>query len=214
MVTPKVYRDSPAGDYPFCPVLTKRKNADETTETDSHGLRTNRVDKVCSLRYYFDIKLFDIERTMGTHYQGTPAEQSALNSYIKLSRAAEAVGQRINDHLKAAHLTISQFGVLEALYHLGPLQPGQLAEKILKSSGNLTLVIDNLVKRGLVQRQRRADDRRCIDIQLTPAGRDLIADLMPGHVAGVVAAFAPLTPEEQAQLGDLCRRLGLAQQET
>lgn len=149
---------------------------------------------------------------MATHYQGTKTEERALNTYIKLSRAAEAVGQRINEHLRQYDLTISQFGALEALYFLGPQQPGQLGTKILKSSGNMTLVIENLVKRGLVARQRREDDRRCIDIHLTEAGTALIESIFPPHVAGVVDAFAALTAAEQEQLGALCRKLGLSQQ--
>lgn len=148
---------------------------------------------------------------MGTHYAGTPTEVQALDTYIKLSRAAEAVTARINSHLSHYDLTVSQFGVLEALYHLGPLSVGQLGEKILKSSGNMTLVIDNLVKRGLAQRVRRADDRRCIDVHLTAQGAALIADIMPTHVGHVVAAMQPLALAEQAELARLCRKVGLGQ---
>lgn len=151
---------------------------------------------------------------MTTHYTGTREEKQALDAYIKLSRAAESVGKRINDHLNAHDLTVSQFGALEALYHLGPMPVGQLAGKILRSSANLTLVIDNLVKRGLVTRQRRTDDRRAIDIHLTDDGRDLITRILPHHVAGVVCAFAPLSAEEQATLAALCRKLGRAQGES
>ena len=146
---------------------------------------------------------------MGTHYQGTAKQERALDVYIKLSRAADAVTTRINHHLKAADLTISQFGVLEALYHLGPLQPSHLAIKILKSGGNLTLVITNLVKRGLVERQRREDDRRCIEIHLTEAGRTLIDDLFPRHVDIVEREINVLSAAEQEQLAVLCRKLGL-----
>jgi MarR family 2-MHQ and catechol resistance regulon transcriptional repressor len=148
---------------------------------------------------------------MGTHYQGTAEEKLALDSYIKLARAAESVGRRVNDHLQEVRLTTSQFGVLEALYHRGPMQVGQLGEKILKSSGNMTLVIDNLEKRGLVRRDRREDDRRCVEVYLTAEAGELIEQLLPGHVAGIVAAFAVLTAEEQATLAALCRKLGLAQ---
>ena len=81
---------------------------------------------------------------MSTHYQGTSEERRALDLYIKLSRAAESVNQRVNRHLQEVNLTVSQFGVLEALYHLGPMTPGVLCDKILRSTGNLTLVIDNL----------------------------------------------------------------------
>jgi MarR family 2-MHQ and catechol resistance regulon transcriptional repressor len=148
---------------------------------------------------------------MGTHYQGTKLEKDALDVYIKLSRAAEAVESRINGHLKDYRLTSSQFGVLEALYHLGPLHPYELAVKILKSSGNLTLVIDNLVKRGLVERVREETDRRYITICLTEAGHQLISSIFPRHVGHVLDAIGVLTPEEQHQLASLCRKLGLAQ---
>jgi MarR family 2-MHQ and catechol resistance regulon transcriptional repressor len=145
---------------------------------------------------------------MGTHYAGTVEEIRALDVYIKLSRAAESVTQRINGHLQDHNLTISQFGALEALYHLGSLQPSQLAQKVLKSTGNMTLVIDNLVKRGLVTRQRRADDRRCIDISLTGEGSALIEIIFPAHVTGVVDTINALSPDEQQQLAALCRKLG------
>jgi MarR family 2-MHQ and catechol resistance regulon transcriptional repressor len=147
---------------------------------------------------------------MGTHHAGTATEISALDTYIKLSRAADAVTHHINAHLHDHGLTVSQFGVLEALYHLGPMQTGEVGQKILKSSGNMTLVIDNLMKRGYVTRRRREDDRRCIDIHLTESGRALIAAIWPQHVAGVVDTFAALSPEEQGQLAALCRKLGLA----
>lgn len=150
---------------------------------------------------------------MSTHYSGTDTEMRALDAYIKLSRSADVVSQQINDHLRSFDLTISQFGVLEALFYLGPMQTGELGSKILKSSGNMTLVIDNLSKRKLVYRQRRENDRRCIDIHLTAAGQALVEHIWPKHVAGVVRTFEPLTPVEQEQLAALCRKLGLGQSE-
>lgn len=149
---------------------------------------------------------------MSTHYRGSLTERRALDAYIKLARAAGAAEGRINRHLGDVGLTISQFGVLEALHHLGPLNQGQLATKLLKSSGNLTLVVDNLVKRGLVERSRHPDDRRVVTVALLPAGERLIAGLFPRHVERVVEAFACLGPEEQETLARLCRKLGLAQQ--
>jgi MarR family 2-MHQ and catechol resistance regulon transcriptional repressor len=150
---------------------------------------------------------------MGTHYQGTTEEMSALDVYIKLSRAAEAVTARINGYLKNENLTISQFGVLEAIYHLGPMRQNQLGEKILKSGGNMTMVIDNLEKRGLVQRERNPNDRRSIIVHLTETGQMLIDALFPRHVQIVVKEIGVLTPEEQVQLAALCKKVGLGQTE-
>lgn len=140
------------------------------------------------------------------------ATEQALSAYVKLSRAADALHHQVNQHLTTHDLTTSQFGVLEAIYHLGPMQIGEVGSKILKSSGNMTLVIDNLMKRGLVYRERQADDRRCIQIHLTATGQQLMAQLWPTHAQGITDAFSVLTTEEQQELAALCRKLGLAQQ--
>ncbi len=146
---------------------------------------------------------------MPTHFNGTATEKLALDVFIKLNRAAESTGLRINGHLQNYNLTTSQFGVIEALYHLGPLQPSELGTKILKSSGNMTTVIDNLEKRGLVRRARRENDRRCLDIHLTEEGKNLIAQILPDHIQGVVDTFAVLSEEEKTELARLCRKVGL-----
>jgi len=146
---------------------------------------------------------------MGTAYQGTEEEIRALDCFIKLMRAAESVAERTNRHIGLAGLTLSQFGVLEALFHRGPLCQKDLGAKILKSSGNITLVIDNLEKRGLVRRERGTEDRRYITVFLTEAGHNLIADIFPRHVATITKEMGVITPEEQRELERVCRILGL-----
>ena len=147
---------------------------------------------------------------MPTHYSGSPEERLALNTFIKLTRSVEALMTRLAQHGTLGDLTVSQFGVLEALYHLGPMCQNELAGKILKSSGNMTLVIDNLEKHGLVQRQRNTDDRRMVTVSLTQAGQELISAVLPGHVAAIQREMSILSPREQQELGDLCRKLGKA----
>lgn len=148
---------------------------------------------------------------MATKYKGSEKEIRALNSYIKLVRATEAVNARTSQNFTAAGLTVSQFGVLEALYHGGSLCQRDIAKKILKSTGNITMVIDNLEKRRLVKRERDADDRRFITIHLTDEGRELISSIFPQQVAAIIAEMELLTDEEQDELGRLCRKLGLRQ---
>lgn len=150
---------------------------------------------------------------MATHYQGTEAEQLALDAFIKLTRAADSLHLITNDHLRAQGLTSSQFGALEALYHLGPMCQTELAGKILKSTGNLTLVIDNLERSGLVERQRDTVDRRFVSVHLTPAGQELIGRIFHPHVRGVVETMSALSADEQDELARLSRKLGLAQRE-
>jgi MarR family 2-MHQ and catechol resistance regulon transcriptional repressor len=149
---------------------------------------------------------------MPTHYQGTSEEKLALNTFIKLTRAVESLASRLSQRGTLGNLTVSQFGVLEALYHLGPMCQNELASKILKSSGNMTLVIDNLEKHGLVSRQRNSDDRRMVTVSLTESGRKRISEVLPGHVAAIADEMGTLNPEEQETLGKLCRKLGQAQE--
>jgi len=132
-----------------------------------------------------------------------------LNTYTKLMRAAESVTSRVHRVLSAPKLTISQFGVLEALYHKGPLCQRDIAAKILKSTGNITLVIDNLEKQNLVRRERDNEDRRYLTVHLTEAGTVLIARVFADVEAEIVGEMNSLTEDEQILLGSLCKKLGL-----
>ena len=149
---------------------------------------------------------------MPTHYSGTQQEVLALDTFIKLTRAVDSVLGRLSRRGTQGGLSASQFGVLETLYHLGPMCQTELGTKLLKSGGNITLVIDNLEKRRLVNRDRDPEDRRMIVISLTQAGRQLIASIFPGHVASIVEEIGALTREEQQVLGKLCKKLGKPEQ--
>jgi MarR family 2-MHQ and catechol resistance regulon transcriptional repressor len=149
---------------------------------------------------------------MPTKYQGTQEETCALNAYIKLQRAAETTLTHTTAHLSDYGLSTSQFAVLEALYHLGTLSQRALAEKLLKSTGNISIVLKNMEKRGLIERHRDPDDNRYMQVCITDAGRDLIAGMFTAHVAGIVAEMSILTADEQYELARLCRKLGLREE--
>jgi MarR family transcriptional regulator, 2-MHQ and catechol-resistance regulon repressor len=148
---------------------------------------------------------------MPTHYRGSSDEVRALNAYIKLVRAAESLIGRMSQKLADDGLTISQFGALEALHHLGPMSQRRLGEKLLKSSGNITMVVDNLQKRGLVERRRDSQDRRVVTVLLTDAGQKLIAEIFPQHLGAIMAEIGVLDAGEQDELSRLCRRIGLSE---
>ena len=146
-----------------------------------------------------------------THYKGAKDETRALNAFVKLTRASETISTRIQRHLGEDGLTVSQFGVLEAIYHVGPLSQADLAKKILKSTGNITMVIDNLEKRDLVKRERKEGDRRYYAVRLTSEGEKLISSIFPRHAGKIVETMNVLTKTEQEKLGQLCRKLGLTE---
>ena len=145
---------------------------------------------------------------MPTHFTGPRAEMRTLDTFIKLTRCTNSLLGRLAERNTIGDLTYSQFAVLEALYHLGSLTQGEVGSKILKSTSNITTVIDNLERTGLVRRERDVKDRRVIHIHLTEAGSDKIEAVFPGHVAALVEEFSVLSASEQETLGELCKKLG------
>jgi len=146
---------------------------------------------------------------LGTAYEGTTREEVALDAFIKLMRASDSIGAEMAEHLQQWDLTSSQFGVMESVYHLGPMHQKEIGEKLLKSGGNITVVVNNLEERGLVERRRQENDRRYVDVHLTDDGRELMDELMPVHVQRIVDRFTALTLEEQRTLAELAAKLGL-----
>ena len=141
-------------------------------------------------------------------YKGAKKEALALETFVKLMRCSNTVTAEVSNHLSRNKLTMSQFGVLEALYHLGPMYQRDLAEKILKTTGNITTVIDNLEKRNLVERQREMKDRRYFKVVLTPSGKRLTKKIFPDHAAQIMKSIGRLNMTEQKDLGRLCKKLG------
>ena len=127
---------------------------------------------------------------MGTHFKGSEEDRKTLDAFIKLTRASESVNSRLARFLALEKLTISQFGTLEALLHLGPLNQKELGQKLLKSGGNITLVIDNLIKSGLVKRSVNPNDRRAVIINLTEKGKEFILDYFPQHLEKIKEEFS------------------------
>jgi len=145
---------------------------------------------------------------MPTHYVGDEATQQALDTFIKLSRARKVIGDRTNRLLADYRLSESQFGTLEALYHLGPMYQSQIGEKLLVTGGNMTMVINNLEKRDLICRERATEDRRQMIVSLTDKGHKLIGELFPIHAQNILNLMSILDADEQDQLGQLCKILG------
>lgn len=146
---------------------------------------------------------------MGTKHRGPEEERRALDAYVKLVRAYDTIDSRLRSALRDEGLTVTQLGVLEALMHLGSMIQSELAEKLLTSASNLTTVLDNLEREGLVRRQRSSEDRRRVEVSLSSEGRAVIEDVFPRHARRITMLMSALEPEEQEQLDRLCRKLGV-----
>ncbi len=135
-------------------------------------------------------------------------EETALRLWIALARSYLTFSRVVSSKVLEYGLTIPQFGILEALHHLGPLSLGELAEKLLVTGGNITYVMDRLEDQELVYRERSEEDRRVVKAHLTPGGRELITRVFPGHASYVRELVSHLTPEERDELRTLLKKLG------
>lgn len=135
-------------------------------------------------------------------------EEAALKLWVVLSRAHAAVARQAEADIARSGLTVGEFGILEALYHRGPLLLGELQRKILVTSGGITYLVDRLEQRGLVERQDCPDDRRARYAALTRSGEKLIEQIFPDHARCIARAMSGLTPAERAQATALLRVLG------
>lgn len=135
---------------------------------------------------------------------------AALSLWVKLVRAYSTVAKKSAESIKKFGLTVSQFGVIETLGHLGPMNVGNICQKQLMSGGNMTLILDNLEKLGYVKRMADATDRRALLIGLTGKGQDLFDEIFPIHAQDMEKIISVLDEQEIEQLSVLLKKLGMA----
>lgn len=138
------------------------------------------------------------------------AEDPALRTWIVLARAYHTIVRAVSRDVSRYRLTLGQFAVMEALYHKGALPLGRVGSLLLVTAGNITYVVDQLERRGLVRRERRHGDRRVVYAALTAKGRAFIDEIFPPHARYVAELFDTLPPDEQNQLRRLLKKLGFA----
>jgi MarR family transcriptional regulator, 2-MHQ and catechol-resistance regulon repressor len=135
---------------------------------------------------------------------------TALDVWIKLARAYTTFSRLATKDILSHGLTLPQFGVLESLGHLGAMSTGELCRKLLVSGGNMTVVLDNLQKEGLIERVQSTEDRRTINVSLTEKGKHLFETVFPKHAHEIGELASVLTVDEQRELSRLLKKLGLA----
>jgi MarR family transcriptional regulator, 2-MHQ and catechol-resistance regulon repressor len=138
---------------------------------------------------------------------------TALSMWVKLMRAYATFQRKNAEHLKNFNITPAQYAVIECLGHLGPMIMGELCKKMLVSGGNMTVVVDNLAKDGLVERVPSEDDRRAIMVRFTPKGKKVFDESFSKHAGHLTNLASVLNEKEQEDLGRLLKKLGCALRE-
>lgn len=136
------------------------------------------------------------------------AEATALKAWVVLARAYLAISRHVEADVARHELTTSEFGILEALYHKGPLLLGDLQKKVLVTSGGMTYLVDRLESKGLVARESFPGDKRARYAVLTAQGSALIRRIFPAHARRLTRVLDALSPKEQKRLTELLRTLG------
>jgi|SRR5690625_3307869 len=136
-------------------------------------------------------------------------EALSLKLFIVLSRALESVRKQVVKDIKRYKLNLTEFGVLEFLYHKGE-QPIQLiGKKVLLASSSITYVVDKLEEKGYLERIACPNDRRVIFGRLTEKGEQLMDDIFPQHEKAMATIFSNLTKEEKEHAIELLKKIGL-----
>lgn len=135
------------------------------------------------------------------------SDEPSVQAYVRLVRSAEALHAGVSRGLAVEGLTASQFSAIKVLYIHGKLAQRDIAQYILKSGGNITVLVDNLEREGLVTRERDTIDRRIVYVSLTAAGRDLFERMYPGHLERIREAMGGLTEAECRQLTTLLQKV-------
>lgn len=144
----------------------------------------------------------------------TVSTNDSLHLFIVLSRASQWMNAHADRDIRRLGLNRTEFGVLELLYHKGPQPLQRIGEKILMTSGNITYVLDKLVRKGLAVRTASTEDRRVFYAEITDGGRVLIEQCFPDHIEAIAAAAAGLLPEEKRQAIALLKKLGHAAEQS
>lgn len=136
-------------------------------------------------------------------------DASGVHIFLVLWKSASAVQAHAERSISDLQLCSSDFAVLEALLHKGPLPVNEIGRKVLLTSGSITVAVDRLESKGLVERRAHETDRRARMVHLTKAGRKLITRVYAEHADDMeMLASASLTKEERKMLIRLLKKIG------
>jgi MarR family transcriptional regulator, 2-MHQ and catechol-resistance regulon repressor len=134
---------------------------------------------------------------------------SGIHLFLVLWKAARAVESYAENSVSQLEMCGSDFAVLEALLHKGPLPVNEIGKKVLLTSGSITVAVDRLEKKGLVERRAHGTDRRARVVHLTKPGRKLITRAYADHAADLERlASVSLTRPERDKLISLLKKIG------
>ncbi|MGM8365973.1 MarR family winged helix-turn-helix transcriptional regulator [Virgibacillus sp. W0181] len=136
-------------------------------------------------------------------------QKTALKLFVVLTRALESIEKQVVKDINSYGLNLTEFGVLELLFHKGK-QPIQIiGKKVLLASSSITYVVDKLEEKKLLQRKACPKDRRVTHAALTTKGENLMKEIFPKHEQALSSIFGGLELEEKKEMINQLKKLGL-----
>ncbi|HKX37294.1 MAG TPA: MarR family transcriptional regulator [Burkholderiales bacterium] len=129
-------------------------------------------------------------------------DHRALRLWLRLLTCTQLIERRVRTGLREQFATtLPRFDLLAQLErHPEGLKMNELSRLLMVTGGNVTAIVDQLEKEGLVERLDEPDDRRAFRIRLTKAGEKSFADMARAHEDWVVELLAGLTRREHDEL--------------
>ena len=135
---------------------------------------------------------------------------SGTQLWLGLIKAYQSLLSFTEHTLKDSGLGDSEFRILEALLHKGPMPVNTIGPKVFLTPGSISVAVDRLLKRGLVTRTNSSEDRRVRLVDLTLAGRRLIEQAFAAHARQVDRLAEVLSPKERRQVARGLKAFGKA----
>lgn len=135
----------------------------------------------------------------------------SMQTWIQILRAFQKIRAKELKYINASGLSMNQFEVLEVLYHRGDLNIGAITKLIESTPGNVTVVVKNLLRDGLIETLPSPEDSSVRIVSITEKGKELIGGMFPQHASNLQSYFDVLSDEELIALYDLLRKLQKAQ---
>jgi MarR family 2-MHQ and catechol resistance regulon transcriptional repressor len=146
--------------------------------------------------------------------QDAPAElsspESGVHLWLILWKAYDAMREYATANIESLGIGLTDFGILEVLLHKGPTPVNTIGQKIRLTSGSISVAIDRLEAKGLVERRPSGDDRRTRMVHLTAAGKKLIRCAFAAHSKAMEKVAGALSTRERHDALGLLKRLGKA----
>ena len=136
------------------------------------------------------------------------ATSDPVHCWLVWRKAHEAACDYLSGGIEETGISDTDFRVLEALLHKGPLPVNTIGPKVHLTPGSISVAVDRLLEKGFVTRVESADDRRVRIVALTKSGKDVIVPIFRKHAAETAKVFADANPKELQTLESVLKKAG------